>query len=105
MQASHGSGFSCCRPLALGLQTSAVAAHRLRVVATGLVALRHVESSHIRDQTRVPCIGRWIPIYCATRGVPQKYFQRRYWKSLEFSGGGSLLHSARRRLISVEVFV
>ena len=95
MQASRGSGFSCCRPLALGLQTSVFAVHGLRVVATGLVALRHVESSHIRDQTYVPCIGRWIPIYCATREVPQRYFQHRYWKSLEFSGGGSFLYSAR----------
>ena len=23
-----------------------------------------------RDQTRVPCIGRWIVIHCATREVP-----------------------------------
>ena len=73
MQASHGSGFSCCRALALGLQTSVVAVHRLRDVATGLVALRHVESSHIRDQTHVPCIGRWIPIYCH-QGSPSKVF-------------------------------
>ena len=37
---------------------------------TGLVALRQVGSSRTRDQTRVPCIGRWILNHCATREVP-----------------------------------
>ena len=27
-------------------------------------------SSQIRDWTRVSCIGRWILIHCATRGIP-----------------------------------
>ena len=35
----------------------------------GLVAPPHVESSQTRDQTHVPCIGRWIPIHCTTRKV------------------------------------
>ena len=35
----------------------------------GLVALWLVESSQTRDQTRVPCIGRQIPIHCTTRQV------------------------------------
>ena len=37
----------------------------------GLAALRH--PSKTRDGTRVPCIGRWIPvpIHCATREVPR----------------------------------
>ena len=30
----------------------------------------HVESSQTRDRTRVPCIGRQIPIHCTTREVP-----------------------------------
>ena len=30
------------------------------VVALGLAAPRHVGSSHTRDRTGVPCIGRWI---------------------------------------------
>ena len=37
---------------------------------TGLVAPRHVGSSQIRDQTRVPCTGRRILNHCATREVP-----------------------------------
>ena len=32
----------------------------LIVVASGLVAPHHVESSRTRDRTHVPCIGRWI---------------------------------------------
>ena len=36
---------------------------------TGLVALRNMGSSWTRDQTHVPCIGRWILNHCATREV------------------------------------
>ena len=36
---------------------------------TGLVGLQRVESSRIRDQTCVPCIGRWISIHWTTRKV------------------------------------
>ena len=39
------------------------------VVLSGLVALRHVESSQTRDQTRVPCIGRWILNHWTTKEV------------------------------------
>ena len=39
------------------------------VVAMGLAALQHVESSPTRDQTGVPCIGRWIITHCTTREV------------------------------------
>ena len=35
----------------------------------GLVVLRHVEYSQSRDQTRVPCIGRWILNHWTTREV------------------------------------
>ena len=39
----------------------------LQLWRTGLVAPWHVGSSRTRDQTRVPCIGRWILNHCATR--------------------------------------
>ena len=29
-----------------------------------LVAQRHVESSQTRDQTPVPCVGKWVLIHC-----------------------------------------
>ena len=66
-----------------------VAVHRLLVAVTsrrgaglqgaqaqwlwgmGLVALRLVESSRIRDQTHVPCTGRQILIHWTTREVHQ----------------------------------
>ena len=35
-----------------------VEAHRLQYM--GLVALQHVESSHTRDRTLIPCTDRWI---------------------------------------------
>ena len=34
-----------------------------------LAALRHVESSQTRDQTHIPCNGRWILIHCVTLEV------------------------------------
>ena len=37
---------------------------------TGLVVPRHVGSLRTRDQTCLPCIGRWILNHCATREVP-----------------------------------
>ena len=40
------------------------------VVALGLIALGHVGSSRIRDQTCVPCIGRWILNHWTTREAP-----------------------------------
>ncbi|KAI4586238.1 hypothetical protein MJG53_004025 [Ovis ammon polii x Ovis aries] len=49
---------------------------------TGLVALRHVESSCIRDQTCVPCTGRWISIHWTTRKVLLGFSLRKkcHWK-------------------------
>ena len=35
----------------------------------GLVALRHVQSSRIRNQTHVSCTGRWILYHWAVRGA------------------------------------
>ena len=40
---------------------SLVVEHRLQELwCTGLITPRHVGSSQTRDQTSVPCIGRWI---------------------------------------------
>ena len=39
------------------------------VVPRGLVALWHVESSQARDETHVPCIGRWTLNHWTTREV------------------------------------
>ena len=45
--------------------------HRLNSCgAWALVALRHGGSSPIRGQTRVSCIGKWIPYHWATREAP-----------------------------------
>ena len=38
----------------------------------GLAALQHVGFSQIRDQTHVPCIGRWILNHWITREVSLK---------------------------------
>ena len=59
-RASHYRGLSCC-----GAQAPDAQAQQLWL--TGLVALRHVGSSHTRAQTRVPCISRQILNHCATR--------------------------------------
>ena len=40
----------------------------------GLIALQHVGSSRIRDQTHVSCIGRQILYHWATREVPGLVF-------------------------------
>ena len=60
-RASHCRGLSCCRAWA--------PEHMALFVARG-----HVESSQTRDQTHVPCIGRWILKYWATREVPDLMF-------------------------------
>ena len=39
----------------------------------GLVALRHVGSSWIRDRTRVSCIGGWILYHWAIREAPGQF--------------------------------
>ena len=38
------------------------------------VTLRHVESSRIRDEIHVSCIGRWIVYHWNTRGAPRWCF-------------------------------
>ena len=63
---------SCCgASLVLGHRLSARGLSKLW--CTGLVAPWHVGSSWIRDQTSVPCIGRWILNHWTTREDPQAY--------------------------------
>ena len=49
-----------------------------------LVALRHVESSQIREGTRVPCVARWILTHCTTREVLQVFLWLRFFSVVEF---------------------
>ena len=65
---SQSVGSRACRLRQLRLAGPRVWAQQLWY--TGLVAPSLVGSSWTRDQTRVPCIGRRIPI-CATREVPE----------------------------------
>ena len=68
-QASHCGGFSCGHKLWV---------HRLQELQhegwgfwhAGFVAPRHVESSHTRDRTRIPCFGKWILYHWTSRKVP-----------------------------------
>ena len=55
---SRYSGFSSCGAQAQQLW------HK------GLVTPQHVGSSRARDQTHVPCVGKWILNHCTTREVP-----------------------------------
>ena len=43
--------------------------------AWAFIALWHVESSQTRNWTRVPCIGRCIPIHCTTKEVQHRVFK------------------------------
>ena len=64
-----------------------VAEHRLEgararsLQCTGLAAPWHVEFPQTRDQTRVPCIGRWIFIHCTTKEL-HLFFFNLYFKIL-----------------------
>ena len=51
----------------------------------GLVALQHVESSQIRDQTYVPFFVGWILIHWITREVPGQLYLN-IQKNIEHSG-------------------
>ena len=80
VQASHCSGFSCCGAQTLGhtgfrscntwaqqLWLTGSRAQAQQFWCTVSVALQHVGSSWIRDQTRVSCLGRQILCHCDTR--------------------------------------
>ena len=67
---SNRSGFPC-GARTLGVWASAVAARRLGGCSSWALLLHRImESSHIRDGTRVPCIGRQTPNHWTTREVP-----------------------------------
>ena len=60
----------------------------------GLRALGHAESSPTRDQTRVPCTGRWILINCTPREVPRLLNLNFLQPILGFRGGSDSNESA-----------
>ena len=57
------------------------------------VARGHVESSQTRDQTHVPCIGRWILKYWATREVPDLMFYQVWVHALKYNHVSSVTGS------------
>ena len=71
-------GFDCGEWVVLsgwGVRASLAAEHGLQStgsvgVAPGSAALRHVESSWIRDEIHISCIGRWILNHWTTREPP-----------------------------------
>ena len=69
-QAAHRGGFFCYRAQALEPVGSVV-------WCTGFIVPQHVESSQIRDQTRVLCIGWWVLIHWITREVLYILLKRR----------------------------
>ena len=70
---SRRAGFSSCSTWAQQLWLMGSRAQAQQLWHTGLVAPRHVGSSRIRAQTRVPCIVRQILYHWTTREVPNWY--------------------------------
>ena len=78
-QSSHCGGFSHCgAPALLRSRFSSCSFQApervLGSCGTWVVGPRHVGSSHTRDRTSVPSIGRQLLIHCATREVPKRHF-------------------------------
>ena len=67
------TGFSLWWLLLLRSVGSRACGH-LYLWVTGSVAARHVGSSWTRDQTHVPCIGRWILNHWITRELPHLFY-------------------------------
>ena len=67
---SRHVGFSSCGTWAQQLWLAGSRVKAQQLWRTGLVAPQHVGSSWTRDQTHVPCVGRWILNHCATGEVP-----------------------------------
>ena len=73
--APHWDGFSCCGTRALGcVGFSGCNMQAQQLWRMGLVAPQHGLSPWTRDQTHVPCIGKWIPIHFTAREVLSKLF-------------------------------
>ena len=51
----------------------------------GLNTLQHAESSWIRDQTCVSCIGRWILYHWATKEVPNVFLLNDFYTYIFWS--------------------
>ena len=62
-------GFSYCWAQALGSWVSSCSTQAQNLWFTGLVLLRHVGFSWIRDWIPVPCIGRQVLIHCNIREI------------------------------------
>ena len=100
-QASHDSGFSCCRAQAQWLWR------------VGLLALWSVRSSRTRDRTCAPCLGRGILNHWTTREVQPLLLSHQVWErekrlwpdlqGIRGKRGGS--HSVSRVLILVRKWV
>ena len=67
---SRHVGFSSCGTWAQQLWHTGSRAEAQQLWCMGLVAPPYVGSSRTRDQTCVPCIGRWILNHCANREIP-----------------------------------
>ena len=67
----------------------------------GLVASQYVESSHTRNQTRVPCIGRPIPKHWTTREVLTRLMLKCLLSSLVAQSVKSLLAMQETRVRSL----
>ena len=75
VQASLCSGFSYCKPQALEHKGfSSRGAWSQYLYRMDLVAAQRVESFQVRDQTRVPCIDRWILNHWITSEVLHMIF-------------------------------
>ena len=92
--ASRGGGYTWCAAWALGaqkLQLPGSKAQARQLWFMGPAVPWHVGSSQIRDWTHVSCIGRWIPIHCATREA----WVLGFWSAFSFLSWYSHIHSPK----------
>ena len=107
-QASLCGGFSCRGAGVLCSWSSIAAAQKLSSCssrpwaqyfwAMSVAALQHVESPRTRNQTRVPCIGRWILNQWTAREGPLSSLL--FYAGLQWIGSGS--PSGRRAVCSTQ---
>ena len=72
--AFHCGGFFCCGAQALGTQASIAVSHGLSNCGTWISYPAECGISQTRDQTCVPCIGRWILHRWTTREVHNLFY-------------------------------